>query len=104
MEWLSGPEKTRYSIDKDSGGSVVYIVELPNGRTMNAYPKAGDIDALINDILHPPELPEPPPPEPDPRDVKIAALERAVAALKTADVLTDAMIDAERSDVPVKPR
>jgi len=44
-----------------------------------------------------------PPPERDPRDVKIAALEAAVAALKTADVLTDAMIDAER-EVSVKAR
>jgi len=44
---------------------------------------------------------EPPSPPPDPRDAEIADLEAAVSALKTANVLTDAMIDAERSDVPV---
>jgi len=47
--------------------------------------------------------PEPEPAPVDPRDVKIADLEAAVSALKKANVLTDAMIAAER-EVSVKPR
>lgn len=39
----------------------------------------------------------PPPPEPDPRDAKIADLEDAVSALKKSGVLTDRMVDSERS-------
>jgi len=41
--------------------------------------------------------PEPMPDPVDPRDVKIAALEAAVSALKKSGVLTDAMIEDGRA-------
>jgi len=84
---------------------VVFDGEMPEGWVGEGETWVASDDAHIGwtydgKAFTPPPRepdPEPEPPPVDPRDVEIADLKAAVAALKKAGVLTEAMMEDERA-------
>lgn len=79
-------------VERDAGGVIKGVYAQLQAGLAEEPLAEDDADLLAFLSLTPPS---------DPRDVEIADLKAAVAALKKRGVLTDAMIDAERGSKAV---